>query len=146
MKRIAILFGLFVAVMAGVVYGEDFTQASTIIKGIMDKQVAEWNKGNLDGFMAAYWKSDQLIFQSGNTRRLGWETLYNMYKTRYFSGGKVDTLEFTDIEMKPLSSEIILVIGRWKVLTTDKTNKEGLFSLLFKMIDNEWKIILDHSS
>ncbi len=111
---------------------------------IMDEQVNAWNQGSFEGFMAGYWKSENLTFQSGNTRRKGWETLLAMYKKNY-AGKKRGHLEFTDIEMRVLTKELVLVLGRWKV-TTKADAKEGLFTLIFRRIGNEWRIIHDHSS
>jgi beta-aspartyl-peptidase (threonine type) len=31
------------------------------IRGVLDAQVAAWNKGDLDGFMAGYWNDDKLF-------------------------------------------------------------------------------------
>ena len=123
---------------------EGFETTRKKIRLIMDQQVGAWNKGNVDGFMAGYWKSDKLSFQSGNTRRIGWQTLCNMYKKNY-AGDKMGKLEFVDIEVKPLTTDHILVMGRWRV-TTKKEKKEGLFTLIFKQFGKDWKIIHDHSS
>jgi hypothetical protein len=123
---------------------DNFDNIKEKVQVIMDKQVSAWNKGNIDGFMAGYWKSEKLSFQSGNTRRIGWQTLCNMYKKNY-AGEKMGKLEFVDIEMKALTNAHILVLGRWRV-TTKKEKKEGLFTLIFKQFGNDWKIIHDHSS
>jgi len=139
------IFYLFLTVMiAGALWADDARADADRIKKIMDDQVNAWNRGDFDGFMAGYWKSENLTFQSGNTRRRGWETLLAMYKKNY-AGEKRGNLEFTDIEIKVLTDELVLVLGRWKVTTKEET-KEGLFTLIFRCIGNDWKIIHDHSS
>jgi len=139
------IFYLFLTVMiAGALWADDARADADRIKKIMDDQVSAWNRGDFDGFMAGYWKSENLTFQSGNTRRKGWETLLAMYKKNY-AGEKRGNLEFTDIEIKVLTDELVLVLGRWKVTTKEET-KEGLFTLIFRCIGNDWKIIHDHSS
>ena len=35
------------------------------IRAVLDAQVAAWNKGDLDGFMAGYWNDDKLFYISG---------------------------------------------------------------------------------
>jgi hypothetical protein len=38
-----------------------------------------------------------------------------------------------------------MIIGKWKVKDAEGENS-GYFTLLFKLIDGNWKIILDHTS
>jgi beta-aspartyl-peptidase (threonine type) len=140
-KSILSLFFVFIA--AALVAG-DFAQDAKKIRTIMDEQVKAWNDHNIDGFMAGYQKSESFTFQSGNKRLTGWETLRAMYKKNY-AGEKMGTLTFTDIEMKPLAKDFVLVMGRWRVDAKGEV-KEGLFSLVFQRFDNGWKIIHDHSS
>lgn len=142
MKKI--LYLLLMVIIAGIVWGNDAKDDTDKIRKIMDEQVNAWNQGNFDGFMAGYWKSEALTFQSGNTRRRGWKSLLAMYKKNY-AGEKRGHLEFTDIEMKVLTKELILVLGRWNVTRKEET-KKGLFTLIFRKIGNDWKIIHDHSS
>jgi len=42
---------------------------------LLTEQAAAWNKGDLDGFMLGYWKSDELTFYSDNTIEKGYEPL-----------------------------------------------------------------------
>ena len=43
------------------------------VRAVLDAQVKAWNKGDLEGFMAGYWKSDDLSFFSGKERTRGWQ-------------------------------------------------------------------------
>lgn len=132
--------------LSAVTRAEDFEKSADAktIRAIMDRQVAAWNKGDFEGFMAGFWNSDKLTFQSGNTRRYGWENLLNMYKTNY-AGKKRGTLVFTDLIFRKLTSNHVLVLGRWRV-TTQKEKKEGLFTLMVQRFGSDWKVIHDHSS
>ena len=51
----------------------DFTPATSegaadeaAIRRVINDQAAAWNKGDLDGFMAGYWKDEKLTFTSGS--------------------------------------------------------------------------------
>jgi uncharacterized protein (TIGR02246 family) len=114
------------------------------IRAIMDRQTAEWNEGRIDGFMGYYWRSDRFTFQSGNRRLEGWEQLRAMYR-RTYAGEKRGTLDFSEVEVNVLSRDAAYVLGRWRVVTAD-TTKAGLFTLIFRRIDGEWRITHDHSS
>lgn len=114
------------------------------IQSILDQQKKSWNDGNVEGFMAYYWQSQDFTFQSGNKRLQGWSELLAMYKKNY-SGENMGKLDFTDIKINVLSKEIVYVLGRWRV-TAKESFKEGLFTLIFKKFDAGWRIIVDHSS
>jgi ketosteroid isomerase-like protein len=51
-----------------------------------------------------------------------------------------DSLVFTEISGK---DKVANVTGQWKITGTN--NVGGFFSLLFKKVDNNWKIIVDHT-
>lgn len=142
MKRI--LYSIVLIMINFTLWPADSNDIPRKIHGIIDQQEKAWNESNIDGFMAGYWKSDQLTFQSGNKRLQGWEQLAAMYKKNY-AGEKMGQLDFSDIEIKVLSKNIVCVLGRWKVTTKD-SSKEGLFTLIFKRFGENWKIIHDHSS
>jgi beta-aspartyl-peptidase (threonine type) len=147
MKRCNILL-LILVVFAILLLGNDRGAEEQDILSMMKIQVQEWNRGNFEGFMAPYWQSDRMTFQSGNTRRYGWNTLLKMYKTNY-AGDKRGILNFSDIEVKFLADDLAYVLGRWQVTTgtVDKSEKkEGLFTLILRKFPQGWIIIHDHSS
>lgn len=114
------------------------------IQSVIDKQKILWNKGNIEGFMGYYWKSEKFTFQSGNQRLHGWEALLSRYKTSY-SGENMGVLDFTDVEIRVLSSDFAYVLGRWKLKLKD-TVREGLFTIIFQRMSEGWRIIHDHTS
>lgn len=114
------------------------------IQLILNHQKESWNSGSIEGFMQYYWKSDEFTFQSGDKRLHGWNELFEMYQNNY-SGENMGLLDFSDIEINVLTEHIAFVLGRWKV-TTQESSKQGLFTLIFKKNDGEWRIVVDHSS
>ena len=119
-------------------------KAISEIKALMEKQVKSWNSGSIEGFMKYYWKSEKFTFQSGNNRLQGWQSLLDRYKKNY-SGENQGNLKFSDIDVKLLTKDQALVLGRWQVTLPD-TTKEGLFTLIVKNLPEGWRIIHDHSS
>ena len=143
MRLTSVLFVL-VSLLSCAAPGPDAVTIEREIRSAMDRQVSRWNDGDIEGFMSYYWNSDAFTFQSGDRRLEGWESLLATYRMNY-AGEKRGTLDFGDIEVHVLSSDAAYVIGRWRVVTTD-TTKAGLFTLIFRRIDGEWKITHDHSS
>ena len=111
---------------------------------VLDQQLQAWNSGDIDGFMAHYWKSDSLKFMTKNGITQGWQQTLDRYKKGYPNREAMGKLDFTIYSVELLSDQAALVIGKWKVDSTK--SQEGHFNLLFKKIDNRWVIVLDHTS
>ena len=116
------------------------------VRQVLDAQVAAWNKGDLEQFMAGYWRSPDLSFFSGKDKRKGWEDTLNRYRQRYQSGGReMGKLSFTDLEIESPAPGTAWVRGRWKLIMS-KEAPEGLFTLIFKKLPEGWRIVHDHTS
>jgi len=112
---------------------------------VMDAQVAAWNAGDIEGFMDGYWKSEKLVFVSGETVTKGWQPTIDRYKKKYDSRAKMGTLAFSDLEVNVLSKDAAAVLGSW-ALARAQDNPKGKFTLLFRRFKDGWKIVHDHTS
>lgn len=115
------------------------------IREVLKDQVNCWNSGDLECYMDGYWKSDQLMFVGKKGVTYGWESTLAMYKNSYPSKEKMGKLDLIVKEIYPLSDDYWFVIGQWNLQRKDDA-PNGHFSLLFRMIDGEWKVVVDHSS
>jgi uncharacterized protein (TIGR02246 family) len=119
---------------------------ATAVRTVLEEQVAAWNRGDLPGFMAGYWKSKDLTYFSGKERQQGWDAALSRYEKRYRAEGKeMGKLSFSKLEIHVLSPEYTLVKGRWLVEIKNET-PEGLFTLLMRKTDQGWLIVHDHTS
>ena len=142
MKNTLILLLVFLLVhLSGFSKPPDITEE---ILDVLAKQKSSWNKGDIEGFMKYYWRSNDFTFQSGNNRILGWETLFARYKKNY-SGKNWGILDFKDLVVKALSENTALVLGRWEVKRKDEV-LGGLFTLILQRKPEGWRIIHDHTS
>jgi uncharacterized protein (TIGR02246 family) len=114
------------------------------IRAVLKAQTAAWNARNIKGFMAYYWASEELTFQSGGNRIRGWQTMLDRYLKNY-SGDQWGSLEFTDLEIRLLGPAAAYVLGRWKVDGTGKAG-QGVFTLVLRKLPQGWRIIHDHTS
>ena len=120
--------------------------ASKAILAVLDKQVAAWNRSDLEGFMAGYRNSEELSFFSGGIKTSGWNTTLERYRNRYQSAGhEMGHLNFSDLEVEMLGPQTAFVRGHWDLkMTTGEQG--GLFTLIFRKFNDGWKIIHDHTS
>lgn len=116
------------------------------IRKVLDDQVAAWNKGDLAGFMKGYWNSRELTFVSGGDVTRGWQETLDRYKKRYQADGKeMGRLTFSDVTVRELAPGTALVTGRWKLALT-KEAIGGRYTLVFRKLEDGWRIIHDHTS
>ena len=121
--------------------------ATRAIRTVLDRQVADWNKGDLEGFLAGYWNSPKVVFQSGGQRYDGWEAMRDRYRRRYQAEGKaMGRLAFSSLEIEPLGPEAFLARGGWRLTMPDGAKPGGLFTVIFRKFPEGWKIVHDHTS
>jgi len=112
------------------------------IMAVMNQQAKDWSAGDYEAFMKGYHKSEDIRFAHPKGITRGWQGVLDAYKRN----PKKSRLEFSDIDITPLSPEAALVFGRFHNHVEDNTYKTGLFTLLVRKIDGQWKAVHDHSS
>ena len=115
------------------------------IRGVMAAQVAAWNRGDIDGFMAGYARSNTTEFVSGDKITRGWQTVRDNYRKKYNTREKMGALTFSAIKVTLISSNAAIVLGRWK-LVRKNDKPHGTFTLLFRRTPVGWRIVHDHTS
>ena len=120
-------------------------RAESAIRRVMDEQAAAWNRGDIDGFMAGYWRSEKLTFISGTEVTRVWQPTLDRYKKNYDSRTKMGVLTFSDLEITMLSKNVAVVLGSWS-LAREKDTPHGKFTLTFRKFKEGWRIVLDHTS
>ena len=121
----------------------DKTKAA--IRAVLNAQRDAWNKGDIEGYMDGYERSETTVFVSGDNVTHGWQTVLERYKKSYNTREKMGELSFSDLEITMLSKDSAVVLGRW-LLKRASDEPHGRFTLIFKKTKNGWKIIHDHTS
>jgi ketosteroid isomerase-like protein len=115
-------------------------------RATLEAQVAAWNRKDLEGYMAGYWKSPELTFFGGKEITKGWQATLDRYRQRYQSGGReMGTLSFDGLEIESFG-DAALGRGRWHLKFSDGKTADGLFSVLLRKLPEGWRIVHDHSS
>ena len=111
----------------------------------MSAQTAAWNRGDIDGFMNGYARSDATEFIAGDKLTRGWQTVRDRYKKKYDNREKMGMLTFSELKITLLGDDAALVLGRWK-LVRNSDKPHGRFTLLFRRTPDGWRIVHDHTS
>src|SRR5207253_10744700 len=99
------MFTISALLVAVLTAGEPAKDRAAVQK-LLDDQAAAWNKGDLKGFMAGYWKSDKLSFFSGNKKTAGWDATFERYRKAYQAEGKeMGKLTFDELSIELLGND-----------------------------------------
>jgi ketosteroid isomerase-like protein len=121
--------------------------AKAEVEQVLHAQQDAWNRHDLDGFMAGYWKSPELTFFSAGTERHGWDATMDRYKATYQSPGhEMGKLDFSATKVEMLGPDAAFVRGAWHLTMPDGKTPHGLFTLVFRKFPEGWKIVHDHTS
>ncbi|MCH2213560.1 MAG: DUF4440 domain-containing protein [Flavobacteriales bacterium] len=115
------------------------------IAKVLMKQQSSWNQGDIPGFMNHYFNDKKLTFASASGLTRGHQKVLERYLKNYDSPEKMGELTFNMLDFRELSDDSAFVIGEW-ALKREGDNPSGYFTLVWKKINGEWKIIHDHTS
>ncbi|WP_160162597.1 MULTISPECIES: YybH family protein [Hyphomonas] len=118
------------------------TAEEAAILSLLEAQDVAWNDGDIEGFMAGYWKSPDLRFASGGNITRGWDQTLARYKARYGTGAEMGTLTTSDHEIDILSADAAIAHGKWQL---DWQGKQpwGLYTLILRKVEGDWLIVSD---
>jgi hypothetical protein len=132
-KITSIMKGFFISMFFVLVAASTYGQASderTAITALMNRQVQDWNAGNIEAFMQGYWKSDSIEF-IGSEVTHGWNATLERYKRSYPDKDAMGILRFELMEFQFIGDDACLVTGKY-FLTRKNDNPHGIFTLHIK--------------
>lgn len=115
------------------------------VRGVLLAQRDAWNRGDLDGYMAGYWKDQRLLFTAGGVIRRGWAETDAKYRAKY--GTNTDSMgrvAFELIDVKGVGADGAVVLGRWDLEGPNAGH--GVFTVVLERIDGRWFVVHDHTS
>lgn len=143
MKKLTVLF-VFILIISSCSQTTEQEDKSAII-ALLNLQQKAWSNHDIEGFMEGYWKSDSLKFYGASGLTYGWDKTLANYKKRYPSKEHTGTLNFKINDITKIQEESYFVMGEYH-LTRTVGNADGIFMVIFKKINDEWKIVADTSS
>jgi hypothetical protein len=115
------------------------------IRGVLERQVVAWNRGDIESFMLGYRKSDDTEFVGANGITRGWQAVLERYKKSYPDGKAMGHLSFSNLEIHMTCDDAAFVIGQFQ-LERENDRPAGVFTLNFKRFAEGWRIVADHTT
>ena len=142
MKNLILLFS-FVCILSCNTNTTDMQDKEAILS-VMKLQEEAWSNNDLEGFMKGYWKSDSLKFFGSNGITKGWQKTLDNYKKGYPTKEHSGTLNFKINDISKINNGSYWVMGEY-YLKRKVGDAKGVFMMIFKKINGEWKIVADTS-
>jgi ketosteroid isomerase-like protein len=127
--------------------GGDAGNPSQEIAAMLERSAADWNRGDLTGFMSDYARDSLTSYMAGGHVQYGWQPLYDRYQRNYFAPGKSrDSLSFEELHVRSLAPGLAFATARFKLSRRDSVVASGPFTLVLQKQGDRWKILHDHTS
>jgi beta-aspartyl-peptidase (threonine type) len=137
---------LVLVVLAGCA-GTDAVRDRREIQEVLTAQAAAWNRGDLDAFLAGYWRSEQTVFAGGDKVHRGFEAMARRYRDAYPTKEKMGRLSFSNLTFEQLEADRAVVTGSWELeIAGSEKRPGGVFTLIWRRFADGWKIVHDHTS
>jgi ketosteroid isomerase-like protein len=142
--RTLILFVAFIALATSPLVRAENTTPAQAIRAVLDKQVVDWNSGDMEAFATGYKNSPDILFMGAPISR-GYAQMLNTYRKGYSTKEKMGTLSFTALEVQPLDEHFATVTGNFHLERTvaGGGNADGYFLLVVEKTPAGWKIVRD---
>jgi ketosteroid isomerase-like protein len=141
-------FALSVALMTFAIFVQaQNTPTAEAIRSVLDKQVVDWNRGDLESFATGYKNSPDILFMGSKISR-GYAQMLETYRKGYSTKEKMGTLSFTGLEVQPLDERFGTVTGNFHLERTEAGggNADGYFLLVVEKTPEGWKIVRDSTT
>jgi hypothetical protein len=115
------------------------------IEAALRAQVEAWNRADLDGFMATYRRSPDLVFATREGVTRGHAETLARYRKSYDAPEKFGTLIFEIAAIDGLDVETAVVRGTWRLRrAADEPN--GAFALVVRRFREGWRVVVDYTT
>ncbi|WP_350293659.1 nuclear transport factor 2 family protein [uncultured Croceitalea sp.] len=115
------------------------------IIALLTAQKDAWNNYDIETFMEGYWESEELKFYGAGGVIKGWQSTLERYKKSYPTKEHFGNLHFVFNDISKINDGAYSVMGEYH-LTRKVGNTNGIFMLILKQINGEWKVIADTSA
>jgi ketosteroid isomerase-like protein len=141
------LLAVMMFVLPSILSAQSATPEAHAIRAVLDKQVVDWNRGDLETFATGYKNSPDILFIGSKISR-GYAQMLDTYRKGYSTKEKMGMLNFSELEVQPLDERFATVTGHFHLERTAAGggNVDGHFLLVFEKTPDGWKIIRDDTT
>lgn len=116
------------------------------IRQLTDKLATDWNGGDMEGYLAAYWNSEDFSLVFGDQAIRGWQAVAEMFRSAWSSEEAMGDFSSKNVVVRQISPDTVISSGGFTHVFPTETI-EGSFSHVWKQQDEGgWVIVHEHTS
>jgi len=139
LKRLLILI-LLLCSCASVHPADD----AAAIREVLDTTATAWNRGDLNGYLAAY--DEAITSRSATGFVTGKEPAAEVMRQGFWKTGRpLQQLHYEHVDVRKLGADYALVTGEFVLTGADKPDRTGWFTTVWKRTAAGWRMIHDQS-
>lgn len=114
---------------------------------VLLKMLDRWNAHDIEGHLAVYWKSPELLVVVDSEQFSGWQELHDSYVNGYPNRDSMGYINPARIQIKLLKPDLALALTWWSISFPNSTQKVvGNSTMNLQKFEDGWKIVASHSS
>jgi ketosteroid isomerase-like protein len=125
---------------------ENPAAAQAAVSALLHGLEADWNRGDMEAYLAAYRRDAALTLVFSNVHHHGWDTMAALYRQTYPDPLAMGSFRVHEARLRVIERHAVLVVGsfshRFPALLV-----EGAYSQLWQWrAEDGWKIAHEHTS
>jgi hypothetical protein len=114
---------------------------------VLLKMLDRWNAHDIEGHLAVYWKSPELLVVVDSEQFNGWQQLHDSYLNGYPNRDSMGYINPARIQVKLLKPDLALALTWWSIsFPNSKQKVVGNTTMNLQKFADGWKIVAAHSS
>jgi hypothetical protein len=119
----------------------DYQQIYTLLINMGDR----WNAHDIDGYLAPCWKSPDLLVVIEGEQLKGWADVNATYHRGYPNRDEMGSVVYDRVQIQLVSPDVAVGLDWWTVFQK-KGKTLGTSTMVFRKINDNWVIVVMHSS
>ena len=116
------------------------------IRATIEKLQADWNGGDMDAYLDAYWNSDDLSLMFGSTAVRGWQAVHDLFTSSWMTEEAMGDFEVLGMEIRFSGPDTAIASGGFEHQFPDEKIVGAFTHVLRRVDDSGWKIVHEHTS
>jgi uncharacterized protein (TIGR02246 family) len=118
-----------------------------VIYELLLRMLDRWNAHDIEGHLACYWNSPELLVVVDSEQFNGWQQLHDCYINGYPDRSSMGFSTPVRIQVKLLKPDLALVLTWWSIsFPNSKQKVVGNTTMNLEKFEDGWKIVASHSS
>jgi len=125
---------------------EVLAESEAEIRVMLEKLQADWNGGDMDAYLDAYWNSADFSLMFGSTGVRGWQAVHDLFTTSWMTEEAMGDFAVLELDIRFSGPDMAIASGGFEHQFPDEKIVGAFTHVLRRFDDTGWKIVHEHTS